>query len=224
MDIVAHSGGELSPPGNSPDYFLAADKMGLSFIEFDVVLLGDTFFVAHDTKQAKEPWALPLCDMLPLLSSLATPLFCDVKSLGAEKELAAMMQGAGLASSLFCSHSAESLRRIKSALPDSLVGWSAPQSPETDNIVFPFPKSKSYVESSRERLPDVAHRVLSENGFDGIMCQWLFLSDELVSRLQRSGFFVNAWTVDDVKTARSIAAFGVDSITSNYPGKIEQAL
>ena len=46
----------------------------------------------------------------------------------------------------------------------------------------------------------------------------------VVKRAHRLGMGVNVWTVDDEKTARSLAKMGVDGIITNCPGKIRAAL
>ncbi len=46
----------------------------------------------------------------------------------------------------------------------------------------------------------------------------------LVRRAHKRGLKVNVWTVDDAKTARSLAAMGVDGIITNCPGKVREYL
>ena len=69
------------------------------------------------------------------------------------------------------------------------------------------------------RLP--AWRAL---GAVGVNPQHTLLSGFGVRRLKAQGALVNTWTVNDPVLARAYAAFGVDSIISDCPGKILAAL
>lgn len=223
MDIFAHAGSY--GPQNSAQSLLAADSLGFTRIEFDLVEEGGELFVAHDKGSIGKEWTLSLEKMLPTLSSLKTPLLCDIKSLGIEEEVAFWMKKAGLeAKTMFCGHLAEGLRLLRSFLPEAAIGWSVPQPLDLDEQIAPFPDHISLLEGCREDLPEKVHTVLQENRFDGVMCCWPFVSKKLVDKMRGSGFFVNTWTVDKEEEAKTVAACGVDSITSNYPEKIEKSL
>lgn len=59
-------------------------------------------------------------------------------------------------------------------------------------------------------------------GADGVTLQWRLSSPRVVERLKRAGLSVLTWTVDDLRTMRSLRAAGVDGITSNRPDLLLQ--
>jgi len=61
-------------------------------------------------------------------------------------------------------------------------------------------------------------------GASGVNPEHTLLSGALVRRLRRAGALVNAWTVNEPALAVAYARFGVDSIISDCPGRILEAL
>lgn len=61
-------------------------------------------------------------------------------------------------------------------------------------------------------------------GADGVNPEHTLLSAARVRRWKRAGALVNTWTVNDPVLAAAYAAFGVDAIISDCPGRILSAL
>lgn len=61
---------------------------------------------------------------------------------------------------------------------------------------------------------------------DGLDCRGELevLTPSFVDRLRDSSFELHTWTVNDVDTAVRLSDLGVDSITTDYPAKLRQAL
>ncbi len=56
-------------------------------------------------------------------------------------------------------------------------------------------------------------------GLDGVDLDWQWrLDGKILQQIRRNGFKVYVWTVDDPPVARSLAAIGIDGLTTNRPG------
>ena len=67
---------------------------------------------------------------------------------------------------------------------------------------------------------------LKKIGADGLDCAASLdaLSPAMVRQLREAGYELHCWTVDDPSVARSLAAVGVDSLTTNRPGYLREQL
>lgn len=90
----------------------------------------------------------------------------------------------------------------KRALPEHEVCWLA----------------EAGAEAPRPTLLEIAAaaRTAGLNGID-VDANWP-LSKDVVQQIRRNGFKLYVWTVDDAPLARSLAAAGVDALTTNRPG------
>ena len=90
----------------------------------------------------------------------------------------------------------------KRALPRHEVCWIA-----DSGRAAPRPTLAAVVQAARAA------------GLDGVDLDagWI-LNAEVVQQIQRDGFKVYVWTVDDANLARRLTAAGVDGITTNRPG------
>lgn len=76
----------------------------------------------------------------------------------------------------------------------------------------------------RARLPLDFAQPCRDAGAEGICVQAWSISGRLVEEGQRAGLLVNAWTVNNPRTAQDLAALGVDSITTDRVAAIRLAL
>lgn len=58
----------------------------------------------------------------------------------------------------------------------------------------------------------------------GVSCRHTLLNAAIVDRLHDRGLWVVAWTVDDVERAQTLAAWGVDAVTTHRVSQIREAL
>ncbi|MCP4742017.1 MAG: glycerophosphodiester phosphodiesterase, partial [Actinomycetales bacterium] len=73
-----------------------------------------------------------------------------------------------------------------------------------------------------ESLIETARRI----GADGVDVQASLevIDESFVSSVREAGLEFHVWTVDDPEVARALIRFGVDSITTNHPGSIQESL
>jgi glycerophosphoryl diester phosphodiesterase len=96
-----------------------------------------------------------------------------------------------------------------------------------------FPKLKTYwlVGYSKDKktglYPDLTETINKAKaiGVDGLDLNFNWpLNETTVGRIKQAGLECHVWTVDDPAKARELAALGVDSITTNRPKFIRDAL
>jgi glycerophosphoryl diester phosphodiesterase len=78
-----------------------------------------------------------------------------------------------------------------------------------------------------KRVPtiDAILEVLDECNADGLDCQGSkHINEEFVSRLRSAGKEFHVWTIDTVKQSKHFMKLGVDSITTNRPGKVKEGV
>lgn len=61
-------------------------------------------------------------------------------------------------------------------------------------------------------------------GADGVNPELAIATNQSVARWKKSGALVNVWTVNDAESARRLANAGVDTLISDVPGEIVQAV
>lgn len=61
-------------------------------------------------------------------------------------------------------------------------------------------------------------------GADGVNPELAIATSSRVARWKKSGALVNVWTVNDAESARRLANAGVDSIITDVPGELVQAV
>ncbi|MCC6125350.1 MAG: glycerophosphodiester phosphodiesterase [Pirellulales bacterium] len=85
----------------------------------------------------------------------------------------------------------------------------------------------SYKKKSEDRPPTVAEliRRAKTAGVEGIDLESKFPIDKaFVEKVHRAGLEMHVWTVDDEAVARKLMQAGVDSITTNRPGRLRDSL
>jgi glycerophosphoryl diester phosphodiesterase len=76
----------------------------------------------------------------------------------------------------------------------------------------------------RGRLPLELAQHCRDLGAEGICVQKWLISERLVDEAHRAGLHVNTWTINDPAAAQSVAAAGVDSITTDRVAAVRLAL
>ena len=234
--LIAHRGGAPNEIDNSPAAFEHALALDVDMLEFDVrqardgtlVLLHDPDvfaegrrWVVRDTPfaQLREvlPWLLTLDEYLERFGH-TLPFNLDLKSYGFEAQVVAALGRHGLVdhATISSGHtfSLRRLSRLSSQLQLGLSRGHARTVVEFDAFFAAFERYLAVLLPILLRLSRAHAAMLHYQSIDA----------RLVSHLHRAGFRVFAWTVDDPDVARSLAAMGVDSITSNHPALIREAL
>lgn len=235
--VVAHRGFSSLAPENTLAAFRAALEVGAPAAECDVYRTADGHVVLlHDPTvdrttdgtgritdltlaQAQAfdagSWKadayrgerIPtLADTLALIRGRMR-LVIEVKQGGIEESVLTTIRDAGaLGDVTLISFSAETCARLRELEPELSVGWltgglSEDDPDAADTLI------RTALRANCQFL-DVAH--------PGIL-------PSLVSRADRAGMTLWAWTVDDPARARELAAMGVRSITTNNPRALLQA-
>jgi glycerophosphoryl diester phosphodiesterase len=103
----------------------------------------------------------------------------------------------------------ETMRQAKIALPDRPVLWLAARDDQTNE----YPPLAELIRAVR-----AAH-------LDGLDLEAGFPIDKaFVEQVHRAGLILYTWTVDDPQHAWTLAAAGVDAITTNRPGWLRDQL
>jgi glycerophosphoryl diester phosphodiesterase len=224
---VGHKGADHIAPGNTAASFDAALAAGVDMIEFDVlpedmhrpaecrlVLAHD---YSHDLSQA-----LTLDDGLAHLASspfTEVELDVDIKLPGYEDRVVDALRAHGLVErALVTTTFMRTLVAVRALEPRLRLGWSVPRA-RRDYTASWHTKLFAYAAIGRikRRLPQAAHRHLTEGRCEAVMSHWRLVTPELVRAVADAGGELYAWTVDDAKRIRRLQALGVTGVITNDP-------
>jgi glycerophosphoryl diester phosphodiesterase len=232
--IIAHRGASADAPENTMPAFELAVEQGAQMLEFDVRSTRDgAVVVFHD--DTTERWngvpqpvnQLTLNEIqqidlggahAPTLNELCRwavttelALNVEIKVAGIEAQVAQILRQHGLAERVVVSSfSSEVVRRMREVAPDIARGvlmgsqTIAPQVRMRE--AWPIPTLRQHAAHAWHpawQLP-MLHR--------------------LVPHVQRAGFAVYVWTVDDPITMRQLLALGVDGIITNKPALLREII
>lgn len=235
--IIAHRGGAPGEIENSATAFEHALSLDVDMLEFDLRQSGDGQLVlAHnpvvyadgrrwvvldttiDTLREIVPTLLTLDEYLERFGH-QLPFNLDLKTYGFEAETVATLERHGLIDqALISSGHTHSLRRLARLNSRVQRGLSRGHAGSSSFSVNPL----SYL--NHAYLTFALPWMLRLADANAAMIQYHLADAELVRRLHREGYRVFAWTIDDGAEAASLAATGVDGITSNVPQRIRWAL
>ena len=240
---IGHRGAPALAPENTLAGFEAAVAAGVDLIELDALALRDgTLVVAHSDRLAEVTHgavrgrvgdrtldelrrlapALPtLEDALAFFAERApeTGLQLDLKSPGHEPELVDALRRHGLVPrTLVDSMEVGPLRRLRALEPGLRLGFGYPRDRYSLSSVPPLvPAALATALALRAALPARIGRFLERAGADVAALHFLVVSRAAVERAHAAGAAVFAWTVNDARTIRRVAAAGVDGIVTDDP-------
>lgn len=247
MHIIAHRGASHDAPENTLAAVRLAWAQHADALEVDVHLTGDgRLAVIHDPDTARTAGTrhvvatttlavlqqldvgrgkaarfagekIPALEDVFALVPEGKRVFVELKSgpesvpalqrcvARARHEQPVRLQAAQIAIITFDLPTAEAVKR---ALPDHEVCWLA----------------EAGAEAPRPTLLEIA-RVARAAALDGVDvdAKWP-LPKDVVQQIRRDGFKLYVWTVDDALLARSLAAAGVDALTTNRPAWLRAQL
>jgi glycerophosphoryl diester phosphodiesterase len=219
--IIAHRGASGHAHENSPSAFRQAVALGADGVELDIHATRDgTLLVHHDAEvrgagaigelqaSAFREFRLPNGEPIPTLTEALVLLaglevWVEVKTLPAEwdERLLAVLD-AGPSPGQYGVH----------AFDHRIIARLGERRPELRRGVL----MASY-------LLDTAP-VLRAAGADTLWMEAHLIDQELVSDLHADEFQIIAWTTDETREVRRLAALGVDAICGNFPDRIRAAL
>lgn len=222
--IVAHRGASADHPENTIEAFIGAKDQGADGIELDVRLSADDVLVLHhdahlsDGRMVREVMSADLPKSVPSLAEAleaTNPLFTNIelKNLRSDPDYEAA-EGlatavAGLVAAfeahdrvLVSSFDLDAVLRIRSTDPAVPLGW--------------------LVWGQADPVQLIAR--VEAHGLQAIHPHDLLVDAAFVERAHHAGLAVNVWTVDDADRGRALVEMGVDSIITNTPALMRQAL
>lgn len=240
---IGHKGADSIRPGNTLESFEAAVAAGAEMIELDVLrpraefrdggdwrkaaagpVAGDAppLLVAHDWGDAARREPLTLDEVLDAFTRAPldrVEIDCDLKIAGREDEVVAALGDRGLMERASISTMEVSSLRVLRELDSGLrLGWTVPKVTRDWNSM---PWAKLLVIagliSLRRRLPGEVRREAPGLGVRSIWAYDPVITPRLVRACHDTGLELVAWTVDEPREMRRLAALGVDGICTNDP-------
>jgi glycerophosphoryl diester phosphodiesterase len=238
---IGHRGAAALAPENTLEALERAVAEGVDVIEFDVLSLADgTLVLAHsdDLRELTHGKAqgrvgtsglpelrelapeLPtLEEALAYLAGTGVGLHVDVKWVGYERALVEALQRHGVvARSLVSSFFASSLVEMGTADPGLRRAFSYPLDRYALSQRTPLaPAVLAALVAMRATLPRRIAGLLDRAGATVATLHYLVATRAVIDRCHVHGAAVWAWTVDDPRAVKRLAAAGVDGIVSNDP-------
>jgi glycerophosphoryl diester phosphodiesterase len=240
---IGHKGADAIRAGNTRESFEAAVQAGVDMIELDVLRPrrdfdqrgdwrravagpadrpGGPLLVAHDWGDARRRDPLTLeegLDAFTLPPLDRVRIDCDLKIAGREEEVVAALRERGLLERASISTmelpSLAVLRGLDSNLP---LGWTVPKvTRDWNSMPWAKPIVLGGLLSYRRRLPRLVRRRARELGVRSIWAYHPVITARLVRACHDADLELIAWTVDDLRRMRALAALGVDGICTNDP-------
>jgi glycerophosphoryl diester phosphodiesterase len=230
---VGHKGADAIALGNTLESFEAAVGVGVDVIEIDVLWTRDghpripaaertPLIVAHDWHDAARRTPLTLDECLDAF--LAPPLDrvevnLDVKLPGREGEIVAAVRERGLLGrAMISTMELSTLAKVAELEPGLRRGW-------TDPKVTRDWTSKRWAKAPmlaalawmRQRLPGLAARELPRLGVESMWVYHPLATPRLARIADLAGVELIAWTVDDPRHMKRLAAMGVTGLCTNDP-------
>jgi glycerophosphoryl diester phosphodiesterase len=216
---IGHRGAAALAPENTLESIELAVELGCDLVEFDVHAVDGSLVLAHDRPLATE--GLPtLDDVLAFLASTRAGVHLDLKSHGAEREVADALRRHGLLErTLVSSFRGATLRALHAVEPSVRLGRTYPQD-RTGLAGRPafMPLVRPVVGALRRALARRIGRLLVRSRATVAVLHWAVLSEAVVSRCRALGVPVLAWTVDDPAQLPWLDRLGVDGVITNDPG------
>ncbi|MBS9371817.1 glycerophosphodiester phosphodiesterase [Rhodococcus sp. B50] len=225
--VVGHRGAKDLSPENTIESFLLAEEIGVHELEFDVRLSSDGVpIVVHDAtldRTAADPSGHglgPVAELpyeriravdvgegrhVPTLTEVldATNVFLqvEIKAVEACEAIAAVVEDRPEDASRirFTSFSPEALRRMLTLAPHISRGLITHGCPDA------------------ERHPTGIEQVLADIDADAFYCGWNGLTDDLVTRIQDSGYEMGGWPVRTFEELRRGLVLGFGGGTVDDP-------
>jgi len=216
---IGHRGAAAIAPENSLAAIEAAAAHNLDGVEVDVARARDgSLVLAHGPGI---PEASPaLSDALALAARLGLFVQLDMKTPGAEREVADALRRNDLYERAFVSgFSLQVLAAFAREAPDLPRSYTYPE----DRLGLSGrralrPAVAAGLAAMRAALPRRLPRWLRAVDADAATLNWAVVSPSVISACHARGKGVYVWTVNDANAARDLVEMGADAIISDDPG------
>jgi glycerophosphoryl diester phosphodiesterase len=245
MEIVGHRGASENAPENTVSAFKLGFAEGADGCELDFRTTKDgKFIISHDatTKRCAGVDKPIAKQTFAELRALEVGQWGKWKGKGFTEKMPSLAEAlatvpAGRKIFLHCYAPKADIVKLKEPLarsglkPEQVVFISFEIDACKEFKRF-FPKMKaywlaSYKDKSEEKPPTVEEliRLAQAAGVEGLDLQDKFPTDKaFVGKVHGAGLELHVWTVDDEAAARKLKKAGVDSITTNRPGRLRESL
>jgi glycerophosphoryl diester phosphodiesterase len=215
---IGHRGAAALAPENTLESIALAVELGCDLVEFDVQAVAGSLVLAHDSPRAAGD--LPALDeVLAYLASTDAGAHLDLKSDGAEREVAAALQRHGLVErALVSSFRSATLRALHAVEPGVRLGRTYPQ--DRTGLAQRralMPVVRPVVGALRQALARRIGGLLAGSRATVAVLHWAVLSKAVVAKCRALDAPVLAWTVDDPVVLRRLDDLGVDGVITNDP-------
>jgi glycerophosphoryl diester phosphodiesterase len=215
---IGHRGAAALAPENTLESIALAVELGCDLVEFDVHAIAGSLVLAHDRPRVARE--LPsLDDALGFLASTRADVHLDLKSHGAEREIAAALRRHGLVErTLVSSFRSATLRALHAVEPGVRLGRTHPQD-RTGLAQRPFvtPLVKPALWALRRALARRIGGLLAGAAATVAVLHWQVVSEAVVARCRALDAPVLVWTVDDPALLPWLDQLGVDGVITNDP-------
>jgi glycerophosphoryl diester phosphodiesterase len=216
---IGHRGAAALAPENTLESIALAVALGCDLVEFDVHAVAGSLVLAHDRPRAAK--GLPeLDDALAYLASTGAGVQLDLKSRGAEREVAAALRRHALVErTLVSSFRSATLRALHAVEPGLRLGRTYPRD-RTGLAQRPFvaPLMKPGLLALRRALARRIGGLLAGARAGVAVLHWEVVSEAVITRCRALDAPVLVWTVDDPAVLRRLDELGVDGVITNNPG------
>jgi glycerophosphoryl diester phosphodiesterase len=215
---IGHRGASVLAPENTLESIALTVELGCDLVELDVHAVDGSLVLAHDRPRAAGE-LLGLDEALAFLAGSGAGVQLDLKSHGAEWEIAAALQRHGLVErTLVSSFRSATLRALQAAEPGVRLGRTYPQD-RTGLAQRPLlaPLVRPALRGLRRALARRIGRLLAGAGASVAVLHWQVVSEAVVARCRALGAPVLVWTVDDPALLPGLDALGVDGVITNDP-------
>jgi len=246
QQIVAHRGASADAPENTLAAFQLAWEQGADLIEGDFYLTADRQIVAHHDKDTKRTAnvSLPVAQStLARLRQLDVGVWKEQRFRGQriptlQEVLETVPQEKSILIEIKCGP--EIVPHLKKVLAASSLAPAqttviAFQESVVAAVKTQIPGVKAYWLTGYEEdkttgrwspsLPEILAtlRRCQADGLDTQANRYV-VDQSFVNAIRNAGYELHAWTIDDAEVARHFQKMGVDSITTNRPQLIREAL
>lgn len=215
---IGHRGASALAPENTLESIALAVELGCDLVEFDVHAVDGSLVLAHDRPRGVGA-LLGLDDALAFLAASRAGVHLDLKSRGAEREVAAALRRHGLVDrTLVSSFRSATLRALQRAEPSVRLGRTYPQD-RTGLAQRPLlaPLVRPALGGLRRVLARRIGGLLAGARASVAVLHWQVVSEAVVARCRSLGAPVLVWTVDDPELLPWLDALGVDGVITNDP-------
>jgi len=87
-----------------------------------------------------------------------------------------------------------------------------------------FPGNACYWLCSNAELLDKTFSKVGPAGLEGVSLSWNIITEDVVKKARELGLEVYSWTVDDPAEAKRLIGLGVEGITTNRPGWLNEQI